>query len=73
MPAIGPLMTLFLGILDTEYYLGRTDQTFDYLKCGHNRWLIVSVLSVWGAGGAQRSWQRKRKQLHSIRKYFSPP
>jgi CRP/FNR family transcriptional regulator, cyclic AMP receptor protein len=21
---------------------------------------IVSVLSVWGAGGAQRSWQRKR-------------
>ena len=73
MPAISPLITLFLGIWDPWDYLGRTDLTFDLSQMWPQRVAIVSVLSVWGAGGAQRSWQRKRKQLHSIRKYFSPP
>jgi cysteine desulfurase len=35
-------MTSFLGIWDTV----RTDQPLIYLECGHNRWLIVSILGV---------------------------
>ena len=62
-------MTSFLGIWDTEYYFGRTDQTFDLSQMWPQQVAIVSVLSV-GRWQSVTAMAKKAKKVPFDPKVF---